>query len=146
MKHFNVESILEDLRKVATTGVIKLTPTMLNKHIIDANKSVIELAESIGINYTDLKAGEKITIEGCFDNSKPCKVSFYKTKTRGDKRFSISGLKKEAVAGDTVAIQKKRNGALVINVSKRVTGENQNLWGQSVPALAAMLNFGRGSK
>ena len=146
MKHFNVESILEDLRKVATTGVIKLTPTMLNKHIIDANKSVIELAESIGINYTDLKAGEKITIEGCFDNSKPCKVSFYKTKTRGDKRFSISGLKKEAVAGDTVAIQKNRNGALVINVSKRVTGENQNLWGQSVPALAAMLNFGRGSK
>ena len=146
MKHFNVESILEDLRKVATTGVIKLTPTMLNKHIIDANKSVIELAESIGINYTDLKAGEKITIEGCFDNSKPCKVSFYKTKTRGDKRFSISGLKKEAAAGDTVAIQKNRNGALVINVSKRVTGENQNLWGQSVPALAAMLNFGWGSK
>jgi hypothetical protein len=146
MKHFNVESILEDLRKVATTGVIKLTNTMLNKHIIDANKSVIELAESIGINYTDLKAGEKITIDGCFDNSKPCKVSFYKTKTRGDKRFSISGLKKEAAAGDTVAIQKNRNGALVINVSKRVTGENQNLWGQSVPALAAMLNFGRGSK
>lgn len=146
MKHFNVESILEDLRKVATTGVIKLTPTMLNKHIIDANKSVIELAESIGINYADIKAGEKITINGCFDNSKPCKVSFYKTKTRGDKRFSISGLKKEAAAGDTVAIQKNRNGALVINVSKRVTGENQNLWGQSVPALAAMLNFGRGSK
>ena len=146
MKHFNVESILEDLRKVATTGVIKLTNTMLNKHIIDANKSVIELAESIGINYSDLKAGEKISIEGCFDNAKPCKVSFYKTKTRGDKRFSISGLKKEAAAGDTVAIQKNRNGALVINVSKRVTGENQNLWGQSVPALAAMLNFGRGSK
>ena len=146
MKHFNVESILEDLRKVATTGVIKLTPTMLNKHIIDANKSVIELAESIGINYADIKAGEKITIDGCFDNSKPCKVSFYKTKTRGDKRFSISGLKKQAIAGDTVAIQKNRNGALVINVSKRVTGENQNLWGQSVPALAAMLNFGRGAK
>ena len=146
MKHFNVESILEDLRKVATTGVIKLTPTMLNKHIIDANKSVIELAESVGINYRDLKAGEKKTIDGCFDNSKPCKVSFYKTKTRGDKRFSISGLKKEANAGDTVAIQKNHNGALVINVSKRVTGENQNLWGQSVPALAAMLNFGRGAK
>ena len=146
MKHFDVESILQDLRKVATTGVIKLTNTMLNKHIIDANKSVIELAESIGINYSDLKAGEKVTIKGCFDNAKPCKVSFYKTKTRGDKRFSISGLKKEAAAGDTVAIQKKRNGALVINVSKRLTGENQNLWGQSVPALAAMLNFGRGSK
>ena len=63
MKHFNVESILEDLRKVATTGVIKLTNTMLNKHIIDANKSVIELAESIGINYADIKAGEKITID-----------------------------------------------------------------------------------
>ena len=145
MKHFDVESILQDLRKVATTGVIKLTNTMLNKHIIDANKSVIELAESIGINYSDLKAGEKITIEGCFDNAKPCKVSFYKTKTRGDKRFSISGLKKEAAAGDTVAIQKNSEGALVINVSKRAS-EGKTLWGQSVPALAAMLNFGRGSK
>ncbi len=145
MKH-DIESILEALRKETTTGVIKLTNTMLNKHIIDANKTVIELASSIGINYADIKAGEKITIEGCYDNSKPCKVSFYKTKTRGDKRFSISGLKKEAAAGDTIAIQKNRNGALVINVSKRVTGENQNLWGQSVPALAAMLNFGRGSK
>ena len=145
MKH-DIESILEALRKETTTGVIKLTNTMLNKHIIDANKTVIELASSIGINYTDLKAGEKITIEGCYDNSKPCKVSFYKTKTRGDKRFSISGLKKEAAAGDTVAIQKNTEGALVINVTKRATGESQSLWGQSVPALAAMLNFGRGSK
>jgi len=75
MKH-DIESILEALRKVTTTGVIKLTKTMLNKHIIDANKSVIELAQSIGINYTDLKAGEKITIEGCYDNKNPCKVSF----------------------------------------------------------------------
>ena len=145
MKH-DIESILEALRKETTTGVIKLTNTMLNKHIIDANKTVIELASSIGINYADIKAGEKITIEGCFDNAKPCKVSFYKTKTRGDKRFSISGLKKEAVAGDTVAIQKNSEGALVINVTKRATGESQSLWGQSVPALAAMLNFGRGSK
>ena len=147
MKHFDIEAIIKDLRKVDTTGVIKLTPTMLNKHIIDANKSVIELAESVGINYRDLKAGEKKTIDGCFDNSKPCKVSFYKTKTRGDKRFSISGLKKEAAAGDTVAIQKKRkNGALVINVTKRVNSEYPEVWGQTVPALAAMLNFGRGSK
>ena len=119
MKHFDVESILADLRKVATTGVIKLTNTMLSKHIIDANKSVTELAKSIGINYADIKAGEKVTIEGCFGNSKPCKVSFYKTKTRGDKRFSISGLKKEASAGDTIAIQKNQNGALIINVSKK---------------------------
>ena len=52
-------------------------------------------------------------------NKNPCKVSFYKTKSRGDKRFSISGIKKEAAEGDTVAIQKNSEGALVINVSKR---------------------------
>ena len=144
MKH-DIESILEALQKESKTGVIKLTKTMLDKHIIDANKSVIDLAQSIGINYSDLKAGEKITIEGCFDNKNPCKVSFYKTKTRGDKRFSISGLKKEAVAGDTVAIQKNSEGALVINVSKRATGESQSLWGQTVPAISAMI-FGRGAK
>ena len=144
MKH-DIESILEALRQVTTTGVIKLTKTMLDKHIIDANKSVIELAESIGINYTDLKAGEKITIEGCYDNKNPCKVSFYKTKSRGDKRFSISGIKKEAAVGDTVAIQKNAKGALVINVTKRATGESQSLWGQTVPAISAMI-FGRGAK
>lgn len=144
MKHFNVESILEDLRKVATTGVIKLTPTMLNKHIIDANKSVIELAESVGINYADIKAGDKVTIKGRFHvGEKPvkflwfktsklepdyieCNVSFYRTKTRGDKRFSISGLKKQAIAGDTVAITTDSEGALVINVNRLVQGESDN--------------------
>ena len=62
MKH-DIESILETLRKETTTGVIKLTNTMLNKHIIDANKTVIELASSIGINYADIKAGDKVTIK-----------------------------------------------------------------------------------
>ena len=143
MKH-DIESILEALQKESKTGVIKLTKTMLDKHIIDANKSVRELAASIGISYIDIKAGEKRTIEGRFYiGKKPvkflwfktkklepdfinCKVSFYKTKTRGDKRFSITGLTKQAIAGDTIAITTDSEGALVINVNRLVQGESDN--------------------
>jgi len=143
MKH-DIESILEALQKESKTGVIKLTKTMLDKHIIDANKSVRELAASIGISYIDIKAGEKRTIEGRFYiGKKPvkflwfktkklepdfvtCKVSFYKTKTRGDKRFSITGLTKQAITGDTIAITTDSEGALVINVNRLVEKDWSN--------------------
>jgi hypothetical protein len=36
------------------------------------------------------------------------KVTFYKAKTRGDKRVSITKLKKYAQAGDVVTLKKPR--------------------------------------
>ena len=118
---YEIESFIEALQKKTATGVIKLTPTMLNKSIIDANKTVIALAASIGVDFNALQAGEKITIEGRYDiDGQACSVSFYRTKARGDKRFSISGLKKRAAVGDCVAITHDLNGALVINATQKI--------------------------
>lgn len=140
-----IQEFIETMRvDYGPTGEIKLTQTMLEKHIIDANKTVIQLAQSIGVDYAKLEKGEKITIAGRFDcDGKACNVSFYRTKARGDKRFSVSGLKRRAQAGQTIAIAHDANGALVVNVSQALQEKsaNKSLKGQSVPALAAMLKF-----
>ena len=113
--------------KAGIVGKITLTKTMLEKHIIDANKSVIALAQSVGISYADLKAGEKVTIGGRFDcDGKACSVCFYRTKNRDDKRFSISGLKARAGVGNVIAITCDESGALVINASKAIGGVGES--------------------
>jgi|13_taG_2_1085334.scaffolds.fasta_scaffold07494_6 RNase P/RNase MRP subunit p29 len=102
------------------SGKITLTKTMLEKHIIDANRTIVKLAMHIGINYSEMQKGEKVTISGRYYNGLTCKVSFYRTRNRGDKRFSITGIKAHASIGDTVAITHDGKGALVINATKAV--------------------------
>ena len=121
MKH-DIEAMLKALQIAwnSPVGEITLTATMLNKSIIDANKTIAAVAEFIGVNYAELKAGEKVQIAGRFieDNS-PCIVTFYRTKNRGDKRLSITGLKARAAIGDTIGLAHDINGALVINATKQ---------------------------
>ena len=119
-----IQEFIETMRvDYGPTGEIKLTQTMLEKHIIDANKTVITLAASIGVDFNAMQAGEKITIAGRYDcDGQACSVSFYRTKARGDKRFSISGLKKRAAVGDAIAITHDNNGALVINATRKIGG------------------------
>jgi hypothetical protein len=88
-------------------ATIQLTETMLNKSIIDANKTVCEFAEQFDFNYNEADAGERFELVGKYKDSTKCKVSFYKSKGRGDKRISIAGLKKIAKAGDTVILNTK---------------------------------------
>ena len=84
---------------------IKVTQTMLDKHIIDANKSVIKL---FGDTYDNLENGEGIKVDGeYFYDSTISVIRCYKAKTRGDKRISISGLNKHTKAGDVVGIFKR---------------------------------------
>jgi hypothetical protein len=117
----DIESFIQALTKQGPTCTITLTNTMLNKSIIDANKTVIALAASIGVDFSALQAGEKITIAGRYDcDGQACSVSFYRTKARGDKRFSISGLKKRAGVGDAIAITHDSDGALVINATRKL--------------------------
>lgn len=111
-------------------GVIKLTKTMLEKSIIDANKSVRRLASLFNVDMDAMSQGDKVTIEGLFLKGNtlqelsgtPCKVNFYRTKNRGDRRVSVTGLKKQAGIGDTITLSYKRadTGAfiLVVNVSQ----------------------------
>ena len=87
---------------------IKVTQTMLDKHIIDSNKSVIKLFDD---TYDNLENGDGVKFDGEYflHNTITSLVSFsvircYKAKTRGDKRISISGLNKNTKAGDVIGI------------------------------------------
>tara|TARA_B100001113_G_scaffold333740_1_gene311847 strand:+ start:222 stop:608 length:387 start_codon:yes stop_codon:yes gene_type:complete len=101
---------------------IKLTDTMLNKHIIDCNKSIREfIYKHFGIKYKDdlehLKnntytiynsegVNKSYTLPCDIDflnhyEVTPSHVKFYMTK-RGDKRLSIKLIKKLAKVGDII--------------------------------------------
>lgn len=85
-------------------AAITLTKTMLDKHIIDANKTVIDLF----ICYDDMMPGESVTYDGeCFTHLDLLRIRCYRAKSRGDRRISISGLKKRATVGDEIWIFKR---------------------------------------
>ena len=95
------QAIIESLAPNLAT--IRLTRTMLEKHIIDANESVRRLALLCGIDYQTIGAGEKITRAAMLADGTETAINFYKTK-RGDKRVSISKLKHHARPDDLVGI------------------------------------------
>ena len=85
---------------------IKLTKTMLNKSIIDANKSVQEfLIEELLHSFDELDAGDKMPVPSLYEDDTPTIVTFYKSRTRGDRRISIKNLRKFAQEGDTVKLR-----------------------------------------
>ena len=99
-------------------ATIKLTKTMLDKSIIDANKTVQQFlhkhwdddADNRGYDAIDPK-GSVVFSKVRFDDSDlETEVRFYKTN-RGDKRLSIKNIKKYAKVGDTIRITYK--GALL---------------------------------
>jgi len=110
-----IESLSPDI------GTLRLTKTMLDKHIIDANASIRRLALLLGHDMESMTNGDKVTIEGQYDDGTPCRVNLYRTVMRSDRRVSISGIKKQAIAGDLLALSYKRNDAgdyiLIINVT-----------------------------
>jgi hypothetical protein len=105
--------------------IIELTDTMLNKHIIDCNKSIREfIYKHFGIKYKDdlehLKnlnntytiynsegVNKSYTLCCDIDSQDPTEcptpshVKFYMTK-RGDKRLSIKFIKRLAKVGDII--------------------------------------------
>tara|TARA_R100001230_G_C5661061_1_gene165720 strand:+ start:389 stop:742 length:354 start_codon:yes stop_codon:yes gene_type:complete len=86
---------------------IKLTKTMLDKSIIDANKTVQKfLLGDFGMDYNDqfFVDRNKFIITGEYGDGTEAKVTFYRTGTRGDKRISIQKLKQYADAGDIVRL------------------------------------------
>ena len=97
---------------------IKLTKTMLDKSIIDANKTVQSfLLEEFGMDYTDKFFTEqfyntekdrcernKFTIIGEYIDCTESDITFYRSGKRGDKRISIQKLKQYADAGDEVRL------------------------------------------
>lgn len=95
-------------------ATINITDTMLNKSIIDANKSVCDLAKQFSFDYSEAECGEKHLVSGKYPDGTEAKVTFYKAKTRGDKRISITKLKHQAEAGDTVTLKKNRGKIIIL--------------------------------
>ena len=88
-------------------ATIKLTKTMLDKSIIDANKTVQQFLENdFEMSYDDpffVQRG-KLTVIGEYADGKRGDVRFYRSGKRGDKRISIQKLKQYAEAGDTIVL------------------------------------------
>jgi len=124
-------NIIENLKP--NVGHLKLTRTMLEKHIIDANASIQKLALILGVDMAKLAFGEKLELVGEYTDGTPCKIRLYRAATRGDKRVSISGLKQQAEAGDDIALSYRRTDAggfvLVVNITAELMDKstpNQN--------------------
>ena len=97
---------------------IKLTKTMLDKSIIDANTTVRNFLEhEFGMNYDDtfftkewydLDAERTMRnaffVVGEYADGTEANVKFYRSAKRGDKRISIQKLKQYAEAGDEVIL------------------------------------------
>jgi len=97
---------------------IKLTKTMLDKSIIDANKSVREfLDHDFGMSYDDpffttewydteveRTMRNAFLVVGEYADGTEVDVKFYRSTKRGDKRISIQKLKQYAEAGDQVIL------------------------------------------
>ena len=92
---------------------IKLTKTMLDKSIIDANKSVREFLEQeldyayekLEADVSDGKYYHNYWCNALYEDDTPTIVTFYKSRTRGDRRISIKNLRKFAQEGDTVRLR-----------------------------------------
>jgi len=92
---------------------IKLTKTMLDKSIIDANKSVREFLEQeldyaydkLEADVSDGKYYHNYWCNALYEDDTPTIVTFYKSRTRGDRRISIKNLRKFAEEGDTVKLR-----------------------------------------
>ena len=87
---------------------IKLTKTMLNKSIIDANKTVqqfLDYVTELENTYDTLASGESMTVGALYENDSPTFVNFYRAKGRCDKRISIQNLRKFAEEGDTIKLR-----------------------------------------
>jgi len=97
---------------------IEITKTMLDKSIIDANKSVREfLDHDFGMNYDDkfftaewYDTDKERTMRNAFfvvgeyADGTEADVKFYRSAKRGDRRISIQKLKQYAEAGDEVIL------------------------------------------
>lgn len=86
-----------------TTAKITLTKRMLDKSIIDANKTVLAFAKAnMPVSYDDIQNGTKVIQKAYYEDGDPATIRMYR-RPRGDELLSIEGLKKRAKVGDVVS-------------------------------------------
>ena len=102
-------------------ATIKITQRMLNKSIIDANKSVVELFSRnlAHRGYVNIDNGAKQVVRAVYDDGfgyTETEIRLYR-RPRGDKLLSIKGLSKRATAGDVVTIEYDDKIGAVVRVA-----------------------------
>ena len=105
-------------------ATIKITQRMLNKSIIDANKSVVELFSRnlAHRGYVNIDNGAKQVLRAVYDDGSgytETEIRLYR-RPRGDKLLSIKGLSKRATAGDVVTIEYHDKIGAVVRVAAAV--------------------------
>ena len=93
---------------------IKLTSTMLDKAIIDANTSVREFSLSQNVDFAAMVSGDRHQLAAFFADDTETVINLYRTNNaRADRRISIKGIKKQFKAGDTLTIEFINNQILI---------------------------------
>jgi len=92
---------------------------MLNKSIIDANKSVVTFFREYlpELGYDFIGNGGKNVILAHYDDSHgytPAQIRLYR-RPRGDKLLSVEGLTKRAKAGDTMTFEHVQKNNRIID-------------------------------
>lgn len=132
--------MLGDAMTTDTAATIKLTKTMLDKSIIDANKSVqlmldrdfdmpfdCEFYTTSFLNEDGKIVRNKFIITGTYPDGNEANITFYRTGTRGDKRISIQHIKKYAGAGDIVTLTADETDGDATRISIEVNPATEEL-------------------
>lgn len=110
-------------------ALIRLTPTMLSKSIIDASQPIRTLfKDNHIIDYDNIvPGGKKYFVEGILitDTIEPIKISCYRPKTKmGDPRFWIYDFKKKIKSNEMIYITTYNNKVCIIPLVDHYFNEN----------------------
>lgn len=100
---------------------IKITQRMLNKSIIDANKSVVAFVRNCypTLGYDFIVNGGKNVVLAHYDDGHeytPTQIRLYR-RPRGDKLLSVEGLTRRAKAGDVMTFEhEKKSNRIIIRL------------------------------
>ena len=118
-----------DIKKIPEHLLAEEDPIFaFNKAIIDANTSIRRFAKLFGIDFDTMVNGEKHSLSATYEDGTNCNLSFYRTVNRGDRRLSISGIKKQAKEKDLIAfnfVLDKTTGNMVIVINVTAKAENR---------------------
>jgi len=97
---------------------IKITQRMLNKSIIDANKTVVKFFREYlpELGYDFIENGAKNTLSAYYDDGHeytPTSIRLYR-RPRGDKLLSVWGLTKRANAGNVMTFEHDKESNRII--------------------------------
>ena len=100
---------------------INITQRMLNKSIIDANKSVVAFVRNCypTLGYDFIENGGKKVLLAYYDDGHsfyrytPTQIRLYR-RPRGDKLLSVEGLTRRAKAGDVMTFEHDKESNRII--------------------------------